>query len=201
VLRVTINETPTEKRWILEGRLVGPWVGELRTCWKKTHRNHGGRTCIVDLSDVTFIDKGGERLLRTMSKGGAQFIATGIYIKHVLDQLKPKGKRGLFKVIPCLFAALLGGALVHLNQFAGDSSFSIWVTRITINEALTLLRKNRGSPGVSIAPLSSMQTSPERPETNAAQGSTVELNSTNQQQGITAASFFSNSKKEQHRAS
>jgi hypothetical protein len=188
VLRVTINETPTEKRLILEGRLAGPWVGELRTCWKRTHRNHGGRTCIVDLSDVTFIDKGGERLLRTMSKGGAQFIATGIYIKHILDQLKPKGKRGLFKVISCLFAALLGGVIVHLNQFAGDSSFSIWVTRITINEALTLLRKNRGS-------------SPERPETNATQGSTVELNSTNQQQGITAASFLPNSKKEQHRAS
>jgi len=201
VLKITINETPTERRWILQGRLVGPWVGELRTCWKKTHRDHGGQTCIVDLNDVTFIDKGGERLLRTMSKGGAQFIATGIYIKHVLEQLKPSGKRGLLKVISCLFAALLGGVIVHLNQFAGDSSFSTWITRITINEALTLLRKNRGSPGVSIAPLSSKQTSPERPETNAAQGSTVELNSTNQEQGITAASFSSNSKKEQHRAS
>ena len=39
---------------------------------------------------------------------------------------------------------------VHLNQFAGDSSFSTWLTRITINEALTLLRKNRGSHKVSI---------------------------------------------------
>jgi anti-anti-sigma regulatory factor len=86
VLRITINETPTEKRWILQGRLVGPWVGELRTSWKRPHRNHGGRTCIVDLSDVTFIDNRGERLLQTMSKEGAQFIATGIYIKHVLQQ-------------------------------------------------------------------------------------------------------------------
>ncbi len=86
MLRITINETPTEKRWILQGRLVGPWVGELRTSWKRTHRNNGGRTCIVDLSDVTFIDNRGERLLRTMSKEGAQFIATGIYIKHALQQ-------------------------------------------------------------------------------------------------------------------
>jgi hypothetical protein len=201
VLKITINETPTEKRWILQGRLVGPWVGELRTCWKKTHRDHGGRTCIVDLSDVTFIDKGGERLLRTMSKGGAQFIATGIYIKHVLDQLKPNGKRGLLKVISCLFAALLGGVIVHLNQFPGDASFSTWLTGITINEALTLLRKNRGSHGVPIAPLPRMQTSPERPERNAVQDSKVELNSTNQQQGITAASLLMNSKEEHHRAS
>lgn len=86
MLRITISETPTEKRWILQGRLVGPWVAELRTSWKKTHRDHGGRICIVDLTDVTFLDKGAERLLRTMSKQGAQFIATGIYIKHVLQQ-------------------------------------------------------------------------------------------------------------------
>jgi hypothetical protein len=86
VLRITISETPTEKRWILQGRLVGPWVAALRISWKKTHCDHGGRTCIVDLTDVTSLDKGGERLLRTMSKEGAQFIATGIYIKHVLQQ-------------------------------------------------------------------------------------------------------------------
>ena len=92
MLRITVNETPTEKRWILQGQLVGPWAAELRTCWKKTHRAHVGRTCVVDLSDVTFIDNGGERLLRAMSKKGAQFLADGIYIKHVLEQLKSKGK-------------------------------------------------------------------------------------------------------------
>ena len=85
MLRITLNETPTEKRWILQGRLVGPWVGEMRTSWKRRHGNASGRTCIVDLSDVTFIDTRGERLLRTMSKEGAQFIATGIYIKHIVQ--------------------------------------------------------------------------------------------------------------------
>jgi hypothetical protein len=49
VLRISINETPTERRWILQGRLVGPWVAEVRTSWKKTHRDDGGRTCIIDL--------------------------------------------------------------------------------------------------------------------------------------------------------
>lgn len=86
MLKITFHETPTEKRWILHGRLVGPWVAELRTSWKKTHRDHGERTWIVDLSDVTFIDQRGERLLRTMSKAGTQFIATGIYIRHLLQQ-------------------------------------------------------------------------------------------------------------------
>jgi RNA polymerase sigma-70 factor (ECF subfamily) len=35
-------------------------------------------------------------------------------------------------------------AFVHLDQFEGKSSFSTWLTRIAINEALILLRKTRG---------------------------------------------------------
>jgi hypothetical protein len=54
-----------------------------------------GRTCVVDLNDVTFIDKRGERLLRVMSKEGAQFIANGLYIKAVLAGLKMSGRCGL----------------------------------------------------------------------------------------------------------
>jgi RNA polymerase sigma-70 factor, ECF subfamily len=40
-------------------------------------------------------------------------------------------------------------AFVHLNQFSRDSSFSTWLTRIAINEALMLLRKKRGSREIS----------------------------------------------------
>jgi len=35
-------------------------------------------------------------------------------------------------------------AFVHLHQFEGKFSFSTWLTRISINEALILLRKGRG---------------------------------------------------------
>jgi anti-anti-sigma regulatory factor len=86
VLRITRTETPAEEKWILQGRLVGLWVSELRKSWKETHRTDGEQKCIVDLNEVTFIDKKGERLLRSMSKEGAQFIASGIYTKHVLQQ-------------------------------------------------------------------------------------------------------------------
>jgi hypothetical protein len=86
VLKITRTETLTEETWILQGRLVGLWVSELRKCWKKTHRTDNNLKCIVDLNDVTLIDRKGERLLRTISREGAQFIATGIYITHLLQQ-------------------------------------------------------------------------------------------------------------------
>ena len=95
MLKITITETETETQWILQGKLVGPWVGELRSCWKKRRRTQTGKGCAVDLNDVTSIDKSGERLLRAMSKEGAQLIANGIYTKHLLDKLKTTGKRDL----------------------------------------------------------------------------------------------------------
>jgi anti-anti-sigma regulatory factor len=88
MLRITITETLTERRWVLQGRLVGPWVAELRTSWKKAHPTRSGQTCVIDLNDVAFIDKHGERLLRAMSKKGAQLKANGMYTKHVLEKVR-----------------------------------------------------------------------------------------------------------------
>jgi RNA polymerase sigma factor (sigma-70 family) len=41
-------------------------------------------------------------------------------------------------------------AFLHLPQFEGKSSFSTWITRIAINEALMIRRKRRGGREVSI---------------------------------------------------
>jgi RNA polymerase sigma-70 factor, ECF subfamily len=42
-------------------------------------------------------------------------------------------------------------AFIHLKKFQGESLFSTWLTRITINQALMLLRRKRGSREVPIA--------------------------------------------------
>ena len=90
MLKITIANTPTEERWNLHGRLVAPWVNELKVTWKREHRTAHGRRCIVNLDEVTFIDKSGERMLRSMSKQGAQFVAGDVYVKHVLGRLRFK---------------------------------------------------------------------------------------------------------------
>lgn len=105
MLRITIVETATEQRWTLEGRLVQPWVDELKASWKNRHRPQNGRTCTVDLSQITCIDNSGLRLLRTMSKEGTHFIATGIYTKHVVEQLKGGTRHAPFIWFLFLFAA------------------------------------------------------------------------------------------------
>ena len=90
MLKITVEESPTENRWILQGRLVGLWVGELRTSWKEKRRTQSVQRCVIDLNNVTAIDKSGERLLRAMFKKGAELIATGVYTKHILEKVKTR---------------------------------------------------------------------------------------------------------------
>jgi anti-anti-sigma regulatory factor len=132
VLKITITETPTERKWIVQGRLVEPWVSELRTTWKRAHGTKDKRTCVIDLNDVTFVDQAGERLLRAMSRKGAQFMARGLYVKHVLEQLKTDGRRGVITLIVCLLAGL-------------QTNVSVPVTRGQVPPARMEMRVKEGS--------------------------------------------------------
>jgi len=105
MLKISFSETPSEERWILQGRLTAPWFRELRDCWKKKHRRDNQRACIVDLNEITFIDKSGERLLRVLVREGAQCVATGVYSKHVLEQLNTKRKRSFLNRLSGFFLA------------------------------------------------------------------------------------------------
>ena len=49
-------------------------------------------------------------------------------------------------------------AFTHLCRFRGDSTFSTWLTRIAINEALMLLRKRRASTSLSDSDIENVQT-------------------------------------------
>ena len=90
MLRITIAETLSEQRWTLEGRLVQPWISELKSTWKKTEVDRRERKCVVDLTGVTFIDRDGEKVLAALSKQGAELVATGCYTRHVVHNIEKK---------------------------------------------------------------------------------------------------------------
>ena len=94
MLKITITETPTEQRWVLEGRLAQPWVDALRAQWRQTRRGRQGRTCVVDLNDVTSMDHSGEQILRAMLREGVHCIARGVYTTHRLVALRRAVRRG-----------------------------------------------------------------------------------------------------------
>jgi predicted nucleic acid-binding Zn ribbon protein len=120
MLKITMTKTPTEERWMLHGRLVGPWVRELQAVWRNTHRADEQQRCVFDLNDVTFVDKGGEKLLRALAKEGVQFEASGIYVRDVVKQLKGQRKARRGELLVCLLVTLLSGAVAVANRSSAD---------------------------------------------------------------------------------
>ncbi len=88
MLRITNQVMADEVRWILSGRLAGAWVAEFRSNWDHTRDITRSRRQVIDLSDVISIDERGEGLLGELKSEGAEFVARGVYIRHLLEQLK-----------------------------------------------------------------------------------------------------------------
>ena len=99
MLKIVQTGTATEQRWTLCGQLAGPWVTELRLNWERARTEADGRKRVVDLRDVTFIDENGEGLLQDMGHEGAEFVASGVDTKDVLENLAATGKRPVRKFL------------------------------------------------------------------------------------------------------
>jgi anti-anti-sigma regulatory factor len=87
MLRTTIVDTPSEQKWILQGRLAGQWATDLKACWAEKRGARHGRKCVVDLEDVTFIDSEGEGVLLQVVQDGAELVSSRAYVKHLLAEL------------------------------------------------------------------------------------------------------------------
>jgi hypothetical protein len=96
-LKITIDDFPDKQRWSLQGRLVGQWAAELSSIWRERRYDFDKRKCIVDLIDVTFIDRSGEAVLAEIMSQGAEFVASDVYTKHLLEMLRHQLERTLVR--------------------------------------------------------------------------------------------------------
>ena len=85
MLKITTRTDPTGTSFELEGKLVGPWVQELKDCWQKAARSD--RSVRVLLCAVTFIDDKGRDLLVEMYQHGAELVAEGCMNKTIVEEI------------------------------------------------------------------------------------------------------------------
>ena len=97
MLRITLTNSPEEQRWSLQGQLVGQWAAELRSTWRKAQVEADPHRCIVELTEVTSIDRQGEDVLSEIMSHGAEFIASDVYTKHLLQNLRSELERSRVK--------------------------------------------------------------------------------------------------------
>jgi hypothetical protein len=93
MLKISIIENRPERRLVLEGKLIAPWVAELRNAWKAANGELEGRALVVDLRNVTVISQEGENALFELMSEGAKFRCCGVLTRHVLKQLARKKQR------------------------------------------------------------------------------------------------------------
>lgn len=68
----------------MEGRLVGEWAEQARNLATTDVVPKG---LIVDLTEVSYVDSAGERLLSWLGSAGAVFVAGGVYGPAVCERL------------------------------------------------------------------------------------------------------------------
>ena len=94
MLRITANDKPRVLSFRLEGRLEGPWVEELETCWRGMVARAGTPALRVDLTGVTFVDAAGKAQLAAMHQQGAEFTADDCLTRAIVSEIVEDGMGG-----------------------------------------------------------------------------------------------------------
>jgi anti-anti-sigma regulatory factor len=88
MLKISSEETTDGLAIKLAGRLAGAWVDELERVWYERASKAAGRQVIVDLSEVTFVDAEGKKLLAWIFRQGADFRASGCMTRCIVEEVK-----------------------------------------------------------------------------------------------------------------
>lgn len=88
MLRIYIHDDVPVTSFVLEGKLVGPWVKELETSWEGAFAASPNRMMLVDLADVSFIDAEGRALLARMRRQGVKLSSQGVLIDAIVADIE-----------------------------------------------------------------------------------------------------------------
>ena len=93
MLRIYIHDEVPVTSFVLEGKLVGPWVEELERGWESALAANPSRMMLVDLFDVSFIDSEGRSLLARMRQKGARLLSTGVLINAIVAEIDAQQRK------------------------------------------------------------------------------------------------------------
>ena len=93
VLRITTIQNGGQRKLVLEGQLVEPWVTEFKKAWQAASEPGNGQKLVVDLCEVTVVSSQAEALLLEIRRAGAHFICGGVLNNHLVRQIDRKCRR------------------------------------------------------------------------------------------------------------
>ncbi len=93
MLKITSQLDPVREdlALVLEGRLAGPWVEELRTYCRRVLGTQQ-RCTMIDLTGVTFVDAEGKTLLAQLWQQGVELRASGCLTRCLVEDITKVGR-------------------------------------------------------------------------------------------------------------
>ena len=98
MLKISILDDSTQHQLVLEGKLIQPWVTELRKVWERAAADLDHRKLVIELRNLTAISKEGEDLLRELIEAGAKFHCCGVFTNYVLKQLAREAQQSFEEI-------------------------------------------------------------------------------------------------------
>ena len=95
MLKISIVESSSQCRLVLEGKLIAPWASELRNECSKAKGDLQGRELLVDIKNLITISQEGEKVLLELMNGGVKIRGCGVFTKHILKQLARRTRKEL----------------------------------------------------------------------------------------------------------
>lgn len=89
MLKISVVNGAPQRRLVVEGTLVEPWVGELLSEYTKAKEHLDGRQLVIDITNLSAISAAGEDALLELINDHARF-RCGVFTKEVLKQLASK---------------------------------------------------------------------------------------------------------------
>jgi hypothetical protein len=95
MMKISLVDGPTQRRLIVEGKLITPWAAELRSACEDARVDLDGRELVVEMKQVTTISQEGEKVIVELINTGVKFRCRGLFTRHVLRQLSRRARREL----------------------------------------------------------------------------------------------------------
>jgi len=90
MFKISVVESGGQQKLILEGTLVHPWTREVEKVWRGVASSISDRKPIIDLQNVTAINRDGEETLYKLMRQGARFRCVDVFTKDVLKRVARK---------------------------------------------------------------------------------------------------------------
>jgi hypothetical protein len=93
MLKISLIDSATERRLVVEGKLLAPWVAELRSACEMARADLRDRELVIEMKHITIISQEGENVILELMNGGIKFRCHGVFTKHVMKQLTRRTSR------------------------------------------------------------------------------------------------------------